>query len=322
MGINLEGLGYFFVNLNLGENWGVGLFFNLDGRMDINLPKSFFTLLAEGNLDQHDIEGDVHVFGAIFAEAGVGGYMNFGKLRVDVKPAWYLPLVYIPKSGFHYSLETENALKLSASSTLDIYSPYPMNSVGSIRDWGGLDLSLAGEYALFPILDLGTSLSHIPLAPARLTHKRRYALKEDTIFEDDDLFDGINEFTTPEMVEKDYTGENKMVLRPLRFDTYALFRPLRTDFLVVRPNLGFTAINPSGETYFNWGLEGRLNPVEFFTVYLTTGREEGLWRHRLGLGLNVRYFEMVLEGAMSSQNFAPSFMGRGFSANLGLRFGY
>ena len=122
---------------------------------------------------------------------------------------------------------------------------------------------------------------------------------------------------------------NKKVLRPFRFDVYARYKPFNfapfdSEFLVLRPNIGFSAnVNKGdGKGYFNAGLEARLNLINLFIFYMGSGYQESLWRQRIGFNLNLRAFELDLETIFRAHTFAGSFKGQGFGFNLGLRFGW
>jgi hypothetical protein len=119
-----------------------------------------------------------------------------------------------------------------------------------------------------------------------------------------------------------YDSEKIRALRPLRFDVYAKYRPLETEFLVLKPNMGFSVNFARSRGYFNTGFEAELNLKELFKVHLGTGIEDAIWRHRLGFILNLRALEFALEASLRSQSFAGSFTGQGFGLVTGLSFGW
>jgi hypothetical protein len=113
------------------------------------------------------------------------------------------------------------------------------------------------------------------------------------------------------------------VSRPLRFDLYALFRPLRTQFLVLRPNAGLSLFTLYGSSpCFNLGLEGQLNLWRLFSVNLGTGFTELIWKHWLGITLNLRLVELNLGLSLRSQEFTESFKLNGLGVSLGLHIGF
>ena len=339
--LNLD-LGFHgFINVNPNKNaktegpgetvwerdWGVGGFLGGNGRVDVHLPKDLITLVSQGNYDQHNVTGTLAVSGAAYAEAGLKGHMTLlvldRKLRLEAAPAWFLPIAYIPRSTLDITLVTEDRLQVSTNADASVYMPF--DAKGQMKDFGGGDLSVSGEYALFPILDLGAAIFHILVIPARLSNKAGFGFENDLYVEDvfqwmqkDNPMDDMGDFKLSDLA----STKEIWVVRPLRFDVYALFRPLRNDFLTVKPNIGFTVINPSEENYFNWGLEGQLNFADILYLSLGTGLEEGLWRHKLGLTMDFHAIALHLGAGLRSQDFAHSFQLNGLSVNLGCTIGW
>jgi hypothetical protein len=321
---NVEG-DIFFLNVNMQGSWNFGLFTRVDGGIYANLPKSFFSLLTEGNIKNHSPKGEFTVSGGIFADVGLNAQVRlFEKLKIGITPVYYVPIIYIPKSVIRYELEAEDSLKFQTVGEFNIYTPFSLDTVridNSLFGQGGADISLDAEYALCSFLDAGTTISHIPLVPAVLDHylylSSQFEIDGSNILQNQELVIPDFEFETQYNTNASYT-----VIRPLRFDFYALFKPLKTNLFVLRPNIGFTVLNASEETNFNWGIEARLNLKDLFRVSLGTGYEETLWKHRLGLALNLRVFELNLEVGLRSQRFVNSFMLNGVSVGVGLCFGW
>ena len=326
LNINLDVAAGLFLNIKNIEIveglWDFGFSLGVDGGVKLNVPKSIFTFISKGNIDQRYFRGSISASGGVFANVGLVGSAKFGKLRVGLKPAMYAPLLFIPKSGISYTLDTEESILFSSSGDIRIYSPFVEN--GELKF--GVDLSVNGEYALFPFLDVGGSLSSIPLIPAALENGMMYSLKMDEPFTvtTDDLLngnvDGLPDFDIDD--GKPFT-EKVNVFRPLRFDIYARYKPFNSEFLVIRPNIGFSVDINNEEGYFNAGVEAQLDLFnEMLMINLGTHYTDAVWMHRLGLALNFRAFELDLSGALRSESFAGSFQAQGFNIDLGLRFGW
>ena len=331
LNINADGNGSILyldiLNIKIKEGlWDFGFFVNADGRINFNVPKSLFTLITQGNIYQHSFEGMLSASGGIYANTGLNASAKYGKLRVGLKPTLFTPLIFIPKSGITYHLETEDAVDLTASGEIIVY--YPLNENGSFTGLNfGFDMSLDGEYALFPpLLDIGGALSRIPLVPATLQNRMKmsmsgmdyYRLTEDMIMEGE-----FGKTPDPKFDDPVYDTEPRKVLRPFRFDVYARYKPFRTEILVIRPNMGFSIDGNELKGYFNAGLEIRSTLARnIVKLYLATGYEEAIWKHRLGFAFNVRVFEQFAEFTFQSENFAGSLSGYGYGLNLGTRFGW
>ncbi|MDR2575605.1 MAG: DUF5723 family protein [Treponema sp.] len=353
-------------NIHIGEGlWDFGFIANLDGDVSINIPKSLFELVSDGNVKQHDSSGQISGSGGVYTEIGLTGSAKYKvkekPLRVGVKPAVFVPAVYVsPSSGISYSLSTEKdgkeGLFLDTEGEIRIYSPTSLESLFYVKDDkdgnddgdkrpppfdslpiipflgpSGFDLSLEAEYGLFDFLDIGGSVTNIPLVSAVLTNETKIGTEDFSFgLVGEELIKGNNrngsELETPSLnFTKSYSNSaEKKVYRPLRFDLYARYKPFRSEFVVIRPNIGFSAnVNEGDEkSYFNAGLEFSVNLINLFTLYIGSNYQEDLWRQRVGLGINFRAFELDLRAVLRDQTFDGCFKGRGFEIGLGMRFGW
>jgi len=338
------------MNIKIGQGlWNFGFTSSVDGGIKFNITKSLFELIAEGNAKKHNNSGKMGASGGIYTEMGLTGsakYQVAGKtLRAGIKPALFTPAIYIPSStGIYYDLKTEkegkDGLFLETRGEITIYTPTSFENIEPGRFIGGsngFDISLEGEYALFPSLvisdhdigglDVGGSLSHIPFAPAVLTSQMKMGLKPFSIdLEGEKLLAGEKPETPQFEFDKlTYNSNaNKQIFRPFRFDVYARYKPLKTEFVVIRPNIGFSVNGNKGDEqgYFNAGLEARLNLRNIFSFYLGSGCQETIWKQKMGLVLNLRAFELDLEVALRDQTFPGCFTGHGLNIFLGSRIGW
>jgi hypothetical protein len=322
------------ISVNPTERWGGSLGTSVLGRFDLSLPKELLDLIAEGNEGHAKSSGEIAISASIFYEIGLNihGTLPYfkGKLSFGVDPAFYSPLLYIPRSGINYTLDTDDKILLSAGGSFKAYTPINTDSVsiGDIFSTGGIDLSLSAEYALFSRLDLGLSISHIPMLPARMSNGYEISLADTEIIK---KIDDITKLDLDNLItdDLDFKGDDDFtslpaltVFRPMRFEFYNIYRPFDNDIFSVRPNIGFTVLNASEETYLNMGTRITMDLKRLFVLYLDSGLEEGLWRHKLGFELNLRAFELGLEAGMRSQDYLASWTASGLSAKLGIAFGW
>lgn len=329
--INADLLSGLFVNVRMGGKWGFGFSSGVEGTIYGNVPKSLVTLMTEGNINQHDFLGTISTSGGVFYNVGLSVFAKIGKLRIGVNPNIYTPIMYIPgNSAITYNLDTTRGIKLSAEGVIDVYTPFPLEDgtivPGDVLESRGFDLSLEGELALFSFLDIGAGVSHIPLSAAAMQNRMRYTLSEINMeITGNGLLNGEGIDNPDFEFEKIYDTNAIKVHRPLHFDVYARYKPLKSspELLVLRPNVGFT-MDITGKTkYFNAGLEIQTTVLRnMLFAYIGTGYDESIWNHKLGLALNFRLFEINLGGALRSQNFASSFRATGYGVNVGIRFGW
>jgi hypothetical protein len=309
-----------------GKTKGFGFFAAMNGRVELGIPDALLSLLANGNIGNSLINGSLTVSGAVFADVGFHRYFDIGDWRVDVKPAWFLPLVYVPQADVTFVFDAQDRITIGAFGTMNAYLPVNLDKSGveMLNNFGGLDLSASAEYPLFPILDVGVGLSHVPFMPARLTNKV-YATIDEKLLDNVSIVDILKD---PDNLQLNFSPDYSSALaeiyvtRPFSLNTWLLYRPLRTDLLTVKPNIGFTTNTPSGATYFNAGLMLELNVARVLFLRASSGLEDGMWRHKAGFGLNLRVIQLDIEAAIASQKYLASWDGRGLQVGIGLHLGF
>jgi hypothetical protein len=321
-----------FFNLNIPGGYGAGLFAGMDAMFYGAAPEALTRLLSRGNADTDSLGGDSSMGGGVFWETGVKGTGKFGRLRLALRPAFFTPLVYIPAAKMDYSFDmTEDSVNAYGLFGLDIYSFYdmeekdgPLSANAGILPLG-FDFSLAAEYALLPMLDLGAFVSHVPILPARMSRKTRAEAK--FRLEIDDTFNSITsgniDVPDPDIKITYDNNANFSVLRPFRFDLYAKYRPEDGGFFVIRPNAGFSLTDIYEDIFcFNAGLEGQLNILDIFSLAIFAGYTERLWVYNFHVMLNLHITEIVLDISLPGTDMIDALSVRGFGLSLGLRFGY
>ncbi|GHU96624.1 hypothetical protein FACS189483_00140 [Spirochaetia bacterium] len=349
VGLNANILGLQFNT----KTWGFGITpGGISGGIDLRLPSDLLSFIANGNADKPLLEDSFEISGSVFYEFGVNTHFNIdiaGKpLRIGVDPAFYATALYIPKSSLDIVLDTRDGIYASIGGDFRVYTPVDITDlgsidVGSLLSRGGVDLSLSAEYPLFTRLDVGASFKHIPIVPATLNQGVQGRIgpieTNGTISDINDLLedgglDNLINIPDPLLDLKDFGPLKEIiVVRPVSMNFYALYRPLKSDLLVVKPMIGFTLANNStdkeipSDVFFNGSAEVQLHlgafiPGYLFTLYINTGAEDGFWHNRFGFLFNLRVFELDIEAALRSQDYAGAWDPRGASVRVGLRFGW
>ncbi|MDR0721784.1 MAG: hypothetical protein LBF75_03165 [Treponema sp.] len=334
-----------FFNVS-GERFSIGLFAGIEGMFYGNISKQLFQLLSDGNTSRYS-KAEFAFGGSLFADTGMNLETQLGKLRLRISPAVFLPLVYIPKpKKMALTVKTaEDTMSITGNVVLDIYSPVKLGTgtgdVGAfsvdidgfskVLDSGalGFDLTLGAEYPLASILDAGILVSHIPVALSRLTYQAQ--MKADFGFNDQgsemSLLDLLKEGKVDDILhigdpELTFSRGVFYVSRPLRFDLYSRIK-LIGNFLVLRPHGGISLFTPYGDLpCFNAGIEGQIHIWRLLQVSLSSGYEELLWKHQLGLILNLRILQFDLGVSTQSQEFTRSFALSGLGVSLGVHIGF
>jgi hypothetical protein len=328
-----------FINVNVLKN--IGFFdymnFGVFGGAQIDAYQSaaeeFTRLLRRGNAGARTVNTGMSAGASLFVDAGIRAEAGMGKFRFVVKPAAYSPLIYIPPVDMNVSIKTyPSGMEFAALANIDIYSAFSLEKMIDGEDQGklnipqGFDIGLEGGYAILPVLDLGVTISGIPLYPAKLRHRMHQTLSMTGDWSDlyEKLTDG--DFDIPEMdSSKTFDdGASFRAFRPLRIDFLAEYRPATADALVLRPHAGLSALTVFGydTVCFNAGLEGSVNIINMFGFSMGTGYEEHQWKHSLGFRMNFRAFELNAKAALWGPDIISSFKAKGFGLGLGIRLGF
>ncbi|MDR1238710.1 MAG: hypothetical protein LBK27_01220 [Treponema sp.] len=336
-----------FLNINFSEKFGLGFFGGVEVAQYEDVSKELFKLLTATDAGSQNIESVMSAGASAFVNAGLRTSFKFGKLSLGFSPAAYVPLMYIPPPQVSAHVDTGSGVKAEANVDATVYMGLPPDTLFSLLSdngfhlssgdiWNtlegwGLDTSFDAEYACNPRWDLGASVAHIPLYPARLRYgaqiRYNYPLDFDVDELLEDLLNGRFDLSLPELTDPVfYDNLAFRVFRPLRFDFYAAWKPFSTKLIVLKPDIGFSALTVHGyeadKMCFNAGLEAQLNLKRIFSLSLATGYREKIWRHGLGLMLNLRVLQIDLAVALQSPDFVGSFKIQGAQAAVGLRFGY
>jgi hypothetical protein len=323
---------------------GFGVSVGVEALAYANLPGAIMAFLSQGSAGDSSLSGDLAAGASVFADVTLDTRARFGKLKIGLSPAVYVPVMYAPKPSVRFTLDTGEAITGEASVDASVYTPLSLENLledspessGSftIDPWAilegrGFDFSLAAEYAVLPILDAGGLVSHIPLMPAVLTHKlgatAAYHFNPGSkgildMLDDDFEFDEI--FSAEDLEMGYFDDVSFPVFRPMTFDFYARYKPLSSDAIVLKPNIGFSVFTIYGKPSFNFGLEGELNWKNFLSLTLRTGLWEHIWQHRAAIMFNFRVLELDVGLGLQSQDFAGSFQIQGANVVVGVRLGF
>lgn len=338
LGLDL-GMGTFFA-LNLGETWAFRLDTGVEAQAYGSLPRELTAFLAEGNGEHSSFEGNGSFGLSVFAATEISGQRKFGQWTVGVTPAFYVPVAYAAGQKVRTYVESEDVLKAGVSTTMRMYSLIPLkageggsptlDASQGLNLKGGVDLSGHAEYALFPFLDLGGSLTHLPIVPAVMTEYSEidmdytFDMGEDSLM---DLFGGDLDLSSKmegPNYEYNQGQEKKRVYRPLRIEAYARYKPFERDWIriALKPALGFSLNTIYNKPCFNLSLESRFDFWRYASLILETRLRERVWRQRLALELNMKVLELDIGIASQSQNFTGSFLSKGLGVTVGFRLGW
>jgi hypothetical protein len=284
-----------------------------------------------------NLTGGLSVEGEAFGVLDIMGESTFlsDKLWIKAGPSVFLPVLYIPKQsitvdGYGNPNATLTGQKVGVASdgSVDAWTAF----IGGGSPGVGIDLSVEARYAVWQILDAGVAMSGIPLVPAFMDHKQSFRLDMDfsvTLPSTDQILNGNlgdNIKTDFDYKFDDATGEKKSVLRPMRFNFYGIYKPFKSNLLLVRPDIGFSVKYPgsgdSSYTTFNWGINAQLNLPIILSVSAGIQLFEEAWINSVGLIFNFRAFELDLGVGLRGPTISSSWTAKGLNALIGFKFGW
>ncbi|MDR2489825.1 MAG: hypothetical protein LBD20_00305 [Spirochaetaceae bacterium] len=325
-GVNINGQAdyqFIYTKFKYNQNRSFGFSIaRISSFFDINLSEELFAFFARGNLEQHNIEPAIMVSGAIFAELIALEWKRriFGEYYITVQPAWYIPLVYIPKSVQKIKVAADDHFAVDMEGGVTMYIPFSFTNGFEIANIGGVDVNLTVERPLFGILDVGLELTHIPLMPSILSNAGQIGMEGKVLDSKTSLTEGLS-IKIPEL-EQFYSVKNFWVFRPLGTELYALYRPFGRDSFFIRPNLGLTFLNPDEELHVNIGLAASVTPVSFFTFAFFTGVEERMAKNVFSFLFHWYRGGFWLALDLRSQDYLRSWTMKGMGISLGWYAGY
>ncbi|GMO20718.1 MAG: hypothetical protein Pg6A_07560 [Termitinemataceae bacterium] len=320
---------------------------NIDSKVYVKISEGAINAAQEilknkddpSNIDINAMNGSVGIAGYFFVEAGfaVSKTLVDKKFWARVAPQVFIPLFYIKQHEINlsgYTSGTGNGfMGIKGSGEIALYSPLDLQApdYSALTRTAGIDITLNMLWNLLPWLDAGADILHIPFVPANLLRRYSAALDIDICVPDpaypwtqQQIADmDMNKISTKYNLNFSIAEPvNYYCMRPLRFDFFALYKPLRENLLIIRPGLGFSVNTVVGMWLPDYSFSVQLNlPV---VVSLETGTElfESVFRHYFSAVFNFKVFELSGAFFLQGQEFISSWNGSGSGARIALRIGY
>ncbi|NNM53898.1 MAG: hypothetical protein HKM05_04160 [Spirochaetales bacterium] len=311
------------INLAPTPQVKAGLFWGSEIYGFTTVPDALIALLANGtgssgststgSWNPQNFKGDV------FADMGAWAGFHWGKWRLTVRPAYYIPLLHIDDINASYTVSTSaltgttattqasipiySVIPLPNSSTVGTYSPMSSVQLGQILGTGGIDLSADLQYELFPWLTLGGRLVNFPIQPARLDQGSILQATETLTTVDPSTNSGSPFKTTSTSSWTQALGTISLI-RPFEARAVVSLYPFSDPWLAFTPSLGVGVWNG---IYLNGGLKLLIDGRHWAHLSFNSDYQYGLWSQTVGMGFNVRLFEVDLAVGGTSTDFVQSF---------------
>jgi len=318
-----------YFNFNHKNNWGFGLSINADVYGILGLSGKLLSF-------SEAVESKSDISAAVFADAGLPVFFHIKQLKVKLRPAVYLPVVYAVSDVSYTFSPKGDGTELYLTYDINVFSAFSMEKFNGLTASPGADFQLGFEFPLSRALglkdkffmldfDIGVNVINIPLMPASMSDYMKisgsFGSEEPIVFNKDSSdMEDLFQFNSNDAV---YSTKEQKVRRPFKMYAWADWRPFGVRLLTITPEVGF-AINPLYNKAFSMeaGVKTRLDIANLFMATLGIGYYDRFWKNSLDLALNLRAFELDIGADLRSQSFLKSWTGSGFGVNLGLKFGW
>lgn len=331
------------VAINGGKVFRMNIFAGAYGQGMVNISQEMLEFLANGNANtpNNTITAKLGTDINAYVEAGVRFQSIIKKLGISVTPTVFVPVAYVPQVVATGKVEPQEDGSMIATGKADIkaYSVVPLNDptnidINALLKDIGVDFSIGAQYAIFPSLDVGLEVLHIPALAASLRNETSFVASADykvnpvlnSAMGDTDT-DGKYFEGSYEMSEITYTTltDPKKIRRPIEAVLMTEWRPFG-EWFDVNGSVGYVF----GENHnFKYALGAGFHLLRMSKLgghmldfNIKSGYQNRIWTQQAELIWNLRAFELEFNVSSRSANFLSSFMGTGLGAGFALRVGF
>ena len=321
------------LGLNI-KDFHLGFSNGMDLYESVSLGKDIFDFLGYGNEIGDVIDIDYKNNTDIFLVSQFDVGFKVGKLKFNVQPALFLPLISIRESGGYVKIlnDSDGNLFVSMDTEMSVYAVSDLKSTGdnveldtakiesTVITGYGFDLGGTVSYPFSDSLSLDATC-RIPLIPGHLSHKA-------TVTSGSEYNVKLTDFENSEKVEKEMQVINEdaflAVHRPLKLDVY-LDKNILGSLFNFRGGAGIGIRRPFSDVavfYPEYYLGFTLNLVDIFKVGVSTEYTDQVFIHQLGTTVNVRVFQLDLGFSTQSTSFTKSLAVAGLGAYVYVTMGF
>ena len=272
-------------------------------------------------------------------EAGVRFQSIIQNLGICVTPTVFVPVAYVPQVVATGKVEPQEDGSMIATGKADIkaYSVVPLNDptnidINALLKDVGVDFSIGAQYAIFPSLDVGLEVLHIPALAASLRNETSFVASAD--YKVNSVLDSVAGNSESQFYEgkfevgdPTYTTltEPKKIRRPIEAVLMTEWRPFG-EWFDVNGSAGYVF----GENHnFKFAVGAGFHLLRMSKLgghmldfNIKSGYQDRIWTQQAQLIWNLRALELEFNVSSRSSNFLSSFTGTGLGAGFGLRIGF
>lgn len=327
----------FFMNLNLKNGVHVGLNTGVEVYSSMNISKDLFDFIGHGNELGETLSFASNLRGDAFFHAGVAVGFNLFGFHLEVTPSVFKPLVHAETSEMTATVKNPETggLEVRLVSELALYSCIDLDNtdnlqesiLDAIKEGWGFDIESSLEHRIFNTLN-GAVYSRIPIVPGKLNYAAKMnmgfsmEMKDILDFSDENV---VTETKEPEMTYG--TAEYKLH-RPLRMGAQVAWRPFGKWF-TLGGLIGFGIKEPFTSDWHGYveyklscDVDLYIKNWDFLGLHAYSSYMNEVFRHSVGLLLNLRVVELNVGVSVAGGSFASSFKGAGAGVYFMSSFGF
>lgn len=329
------------VAINGGKVFRMNIFAGAYGQGMVNISQEMLEFLANGNANtpNNTITAELGTDINAYVEAGVRFQSIIKNLGISVTPTVFVPVAYVPRVVATGKVEPQEDGSMVATGKADIkaYSVVPLNDptnidINALLKDVGVDFSIGAQYAIFPSLDVGLEVLHIPALAASLRNETSFVASAE--YKVNPVLDSVTGNSESQFYEgkfevgdPTYTTltEPKKIRRPIEAVLMTEWRPFG-EWFDVNGSVGYVF----GENHnFKYALGAGFHLLRMSKLgghmldfNIKSGYQNRIWTQQAELIWNLRAFELEFNVSSRSANFLSSFMGTGLGAGFALRVGF
>lgn len=322
------------LNLNI-KNFHLGIDAGVDVYESLTVGKGLFDFLGYGNTIGEESKFTLDNNTEVFAYSQVDLGLKIGKVRFNVKPAVFLPLVSIRGSGGTITVKNDTDGNMIASMDLDmdVYSIAEIQQTSDgkiVIDPEKLQAAFTKGYGFDIAGGLGIDVSdsfiigancRIPVLPGHLNYKSNVKTGFDFKMK---VTDYQNAETTKQDVTITTTETNLAVHRPLKASAYFDKNMLGTLFnLHAAGGIGIRSpFCDQAVIYPEYYVGFTLNVFDIFRLGVSTEYTDQVFIHQVGTTVNIRLIQIDLGLSSQSSDFKKSWSVPGVGAYAYVTVGF
>lgn len=330
-----------FLNLNLSSVFRLGFFAGLETSGNFSISQDLFDLLGSGIAVGDTCSVDVSGYTDVFVDAGFSFQTLIRDFGVRIAPAYYVPLVYIPKTTANGTLSTNEDGKIhgEASADVSIFTAVDMHdfmengkdindldlSAGNILSNGGFDISFGVERNFFRGFN-AELFGRIPILPGKMKYKM--GTRAWATFDETNILGYLNDKESHEYDsghdDFEYSSADRKVFRPFRLGLSASYAPFGS-WLRLQPMIALAVRDPYSSNaifYPEYGFDIRLSLFEILIFTIGTAYTNQIFEQKAGFALNCRVLELIAQASLCGTSFQSSFNQNGYGVFVGVRTGF